>query len=75
MRRVAGILTAALVAGLAVAGVVSAQGTPPTVTVTAAGNAITVTPAGPIAPGQTRFEFVRAGGGEPVIFVAGCGRA
>jgi hypothetical protein len=39
--------------------------------VTANGSAITVAPAGPIAPGQTRFEFVRAGGGEPEIFIAG----
>ncbi|MEA2180449.1 MAG: hypothetical protein QOG77_3746 [Solirubrobacteraceae bacterium] len=68
--RIAGILTAVLVLSLAVAGMVSAQGPPPTVTVTTNGTTLTVTPGGTLAPGQTRFEFVRAGGGQPELFVA-----
>jgi hypothetical protein len=48
---------------------VSAQGPPPTVTVTAAGTTLTVSPGGPLAAGQTRFEFVRSGEGEPEISI------
>ena len=68
--RAGAVLAGVVVLCLAAAGLVSAQVSPPTVTVTSTATGITVSPGGPLAAGQTRFEFVRPGGGDAEIFVA-----
>ncbi len=68
--RVPAVLAGVVVLSLAAAGLVSAQGPPPTVTVTAAGNTLTVSPGGPLAAGQTRFQFTKTGDAEPEITIA-----
>src|SRR5687768_8386970 len=64
-------VTCGALALLAVVAAVAAAQTPvPTVAVSASTSAVTVQPAGPIAPGTTRFEFTKSGGGALTAYVA-----
>ena len=68
--RVAVLIAAVTGVFLVTVGAGSAQAPAPTVTITASNTALTVGASGPLAPGPTRFDVVKSGGGNPDISIA-----